>query len=365
MVFAPHFPPREINEDLRVESWDEVLDNVLASDFCDAPGAVLLADTPQGRFLKAQGLASTEDGTPVTVDDAFEIGSNTKSFTTVLALRLQEEGFWSLDDLLQTYLPEQAAKIPYGDQITLHQLAQNNSGIPDYADILIGEAMLNDNLEQGWAPEEIVDYVVQNLKPSFEPGQGWEYSTTNFILLGMAAEAVTGQSMSELYQSYIFDPLEMTHSYLLEGVKEEGQTVQGYVTLPDGSIKNVTIWNGSLAWAGGGNISTAEDMAKYVAGISSDAIFQDPQSLEQLLDFGNGVVAAFSGGYGLGVGRWSIDPYAWGHGGQTPGFETFFAVFPDQDARVILLTNSGSCDVAGAAFPIIIASPDLFTQELP
>ena len=120
-------------EQYRVNSWDEVLDRALAKEICDAPGGVLLADTPQGRYLKAQGLASTEEQDIFEITDAFQIGSNTKSFTTVLALLLQEEGVWSLDDHLSKWLPEQAAKIPSGDKITLRMLGQNHTGLPDYA----------------------------------------------------------------------------------------------------------------------------------------------------------------------------------------------------------------------------------------
>ncbi len=363
LEFGVFDPLAKAREKFKVSTWDEALERAMAPEVCDAPGAVLLADTPSGRFLKAQGLASSEDGTPVATGDAFEIGSNTKSFTTVLATQLQEEGVWSLDDPMSKWLPELAAKLTYGDKVTLRQLAQNNSGIADYADPLMGGALQNDTIEQGYTPEELVEYVVENLQPSFEPGQGWEYSTTNFILLGLAVEAATGKSLSDLYQERIFEPLEMNDSFLLESVPEEGQIVQGYYTLAPDDVKNVTSWNGSQGWAGGAIVSTAEDMAKYAAGLASGALFKDSASLEQFLAFGDGTVANFDG-YGLGVGRWSRDPFAWGHAGQTPGFQTLFAIFPDDGSQVVFLTNSGSCHVA-SLIPILTASPDLFTQELP
>ena len=133
---------------------------------------------------------------------------------------------------------------------------------------------------------------------SFAPGEESEYSTTNFILLGLAAEAVTGQSLAELYQERIFDPLEMTNSFLLAGVPEAGQIIQGYYTMDDGEVKNVTAWNGSQGWAGGGIVSTAEDMAKYAAGLADETLFQDSASLDQMLTFDDGFI--FPGGYGLG-----------------------------------------------------------------
>jgi D-alanyl-D-alanine carboxypeptidase len=362
LVFDVFDPVAAALEALRVESWDEALDDILTDIQCPAPGAVLLVDTPQGRFLKAQGVASLEDETLVTVEDAFEIGSNTKSFTVVLALQLQEEGVWSLDDPLQTYLPEQAAKFEYGDTVTLRQLAQNRSGIPDYANPIIGAAIENDNLEQTYTPEELVDFVAENMETSFAPGEDSEYSTTNFILLGMAVEAITGQSLAELYQERIFNPLEMADSFLLESVPEEGQIIQGYYTLDDGTVKNVTAWNGSQGWAGGGIVSTAEDVAKYAAGLASGTLFQDPASLGQMLSFDDGFI--YPGGYGLGVGQKSTDPLSWGHEGQTPGFQTFWSVYPEQDVHVIFLTNSGLCRVAHLT-DIINASPDLLTQAIP
>ncbi len=84
------FVPNDPQAAFRVESWEEAAEKFLES--CDAPGAVMLVDEPGGRFLQAYGLANTEDGTPIQTDDRFEIGSNTKSFTVVLALQLQEEG---------------------------------------------------------------------------------------------------------------------------------------------------------------------------------------------------------------------------------------------------------------------------------
>lgn len=362
LTFSPFDPLAA----LRVASWQELLEKQIQS--CDAPGGVLLADTPQGRFLSASGLASTQEQIPMQPTDPFQIGSNTKSFTTVLSLLLQEEGVWSLDDPLSQWLPEQAAKITNGDQISLRMLGQNHTGIPDYADWIIGDALKGESLDQaslekGYTPEEIVDYVVQNFEPSFAPGEGWEYSTTNFILLAMAAEAATGQTLDQLYQERIFAPLGMEDTFLLNDVPEAGAFVNGYYTLQNGTVVDVTNWNGSQGWAGGSIVSTAEDMAKYAAGLASGSVFADPASLEQLTAFGDGMVGPFSS-YGLGVGTWSTDPFAWGHAGQTPGFQSLFAIYPEQDTRVIYFVNSGSCNVYNLT-PFINASPDLFTQELP
>ena len=155
--------------------------------FCGAPGAVLLVDSPQGRFLEATGLATVEEQTPMQVTDALEIGSITKSFAAAVGLQLQEEGVLSLDDPLAQWLPEMAAQVPNGEQMSLLQLANHTSGIWDYGDP-ISEAGQSDASirKQAFTPEEIIAYAVENGNPQFDPGEDGAYSNTNYILFGMA-----------------------------------------------------------------------------------------------------------------------------------------------------------------------------------
>jgi len=336
-------------------TWDELLTNFTANTFCGAPGAVLVVDSPRGRFLQATGLSSLEDQTPMQVTDAFEIGSNTKSFTVALALQLQEEGIWSLDDPLAKWLPDVAAQIPNGDQVTLRQLAGNRSGIWDYANPLMSASVGDESLrQQGYTPEELIAYTVENGEPGFKPGEGWAYSSTNFVLLGMAIEAVTGQPMAELYQTRIFAPLGMTNTFLLEGVPQPGQIVSGYYTDEgDGSqepeLVNVTDWNASQGWTAGAIVSNAEDMAAYTAGLASGALFSDADSLVQMTTYTkvNPAQSGLLSAYGLGVGLLPLKAaQAWGHHGQTLGYTTLFMTIPDKETNIVYLTNSSDCMVA-------------------
>ncbi len=180
---------------------------------------------------------------------------------------------------MSQWLPDEAARIPNGEEVTLRHLASNTSGIWDYADPLIG-ALIEEggDLEQAYTPDELIDYVVENGEPSFAPGEGAEYSSTNFVLLGEAIEAATGEALADLYQERIFDPLGMENSSLLEGVPEDGAIVNGYYTLPSGEVLNTTNENGSQMWAAGGIISTAEDMAKYASALSAGTLFEDLDS---------------------------------------------------------------------------------------
>lgn len=305
-----------------------------------APGLVLLVETPAGRYLKAAGVSSVEDGTPMQVADRLEIGSNTKSFTAVLLLLLHEDGVLSLDDTLSKWLPELAADIPNGDQITLRQLANHTSGIAECCNDIIGAGLADPaRLAVDYTPEALVSNAIENHSPDFAPGAGFKYSNTNYVLMGMVAEAATGQPLAELFQQRIFDPLGLQTAVLLAGVPQPGEiTSQGYYYAGDTRM-NVTGWNASQGWAAGANAMTAEDLAAYARGLAAGKLFKNPESMKQMLTFIQ-AGATYLAPYGLGVMDFG-DGY-WGHGGTTPGFESLWYVNPDNGTLVVGLSNAGS-----------------------
>ena len=158
---------------IEADTWDDLLQNFSENlFFCNTPGAVLLVDSPQGRFLEATGVSSVEEETPMQAGDVFEIGSITKSFTIAVALQLQEEGVLSLDDPLSQWLPEMAAQVPNGEQITLRQLANHSAGIWDYGDPILEAGATDPSLrQQSFTPEEIMAYALENGEPQFDPGE--------------------------------------------------------------------------------------------------------------------------------------------------------------------------------------------------
>jgi len=312
----------QLDEFLQAQIYSEGSNPISA-----APGVVLLVDTPDGRYLQAAGVSSLEDGTSMQVDDRLEIGSNSKSFTIVLLMQLQEEGLLSLDDPLSKWLPDQAAAIPNGDQMTLRQLAQHTSGVWDYGDPIIGEAANNpDKLEDGYAPEELVQYAIDNGTPDFAPGEEgkWKYSNTGYVLLGLVIEEAAGKSLGE----------------------------------------NTTNWNTSQGWAAGSIAMTAEDLLAYAQGLSAGDLFQDPDSLAQMLTFDpNGMLP-----YGLGLMDFSgAAPGFWGHEGQTAGFQSLWYTNPETEITVVGLSNSAN--YSGFSFiqiaPMLISDPNEETAVEP
>jgi len=306
------------------------------------PGLVLLVDTPQGRYLSSAGVSSLEKNTPMKPTDRLEIGSNTKSFTIALIMQLQEAGLLSMGDLLSKHLPEWAAKLPNGDKITLRQMAQHTAGLWDYADDIIGNGAADPAaLEKSYTPTELVQYAADKGQPYFAPGEGWHYSNTGYILLGMIAEKLTGQTLAELYQQRIFEPLGLKTAVLIEGVPQPGQiTTDGYWWNPDGSRVNSTNWNGSQGWAAGANAMTAADLATYGEGLAAGKLFKNADSLKQMLTFDDRALMHLGASYGLGL--FNVGNGYWGHGGQTLGFQSIWLTNPDEKITVVGLTNSAN-----------------------
>lgn len=353
---------------LNTARWDALLQTWIEDPnhaICDAPGGVLLVDTPAGRYLKAAGVASLKDNRPMRTDDRMEIGSSTKSFAAVLALQLQEEGVLSLDDPLSKWLPELAAQLPYGDQITLRQLAGHTAGTGDYEAMLVSSAVANNDqaaLAQGITPEALVQYVIANGRPDFAPGAGWKYSNTNYILLGLAIEAAAGKPLDQLYQERIFGPLGMTNTSYLQGSPEPGAVADGYTKLPaTGELAEMTNWNASQAGAAGAIVSTVEDIARYIEALFGGELFQQPQSLAEVLAFTpldteQGMF--FMNGYGLGLLNFATPGFtAIGHAGQTPGYQSVWFVAPEAQTVLVFHTNSGSCPAE--FLPITLNPQDL------
>ena len=167
------------------------------------PGAVMLIITPEGRYLKSTGVSDVTTCDPLPADSPFQIGSNTKMMTSAILFQLQEEGVLSTTDLLSTWLPDLAAQLPYGDQITIDMMMTHTSGLHDYFDLPTedGETIEDgdadkDMLTRGFTPEELVTLVADAGLSNFEPGaEGlWSYSNTGYILLGLIIEEATGQT---------------------------------------------------------------------------------------------------------------------------------------------------------------------------
>jgi amidase len=338
-------PQAQIKKALH-ELLGQMVDPTLAAKpdmYGPAPGAVLLVTGPDFHFLEAAGFADVDKKTPVRPQDRFEIGSNTKMFTAALLVQLAEQEKLGLDDHLSKWLPEWAAKVPGGEEITLRMLANHTSGLPDYADDIIGQGVKDDKLmHKSYTPAEIVDYALKHGKQEFTPGEKgrWQYCNTGYILLGMILEKAAGKKYGDLLRERIFTPLGLTDTSFPDTVPNDPALVQGYVSYPGG--KNTTGWNLSQGWAAGGIISTAADMHTFLLALGNGKLFKDQSTLLAMAEFvhSNDIEEHLaSRGYGLGLIEYVKG--VWGHGGQTLGYESELMFVPGTEITMVALPNAG------------------------
>ncbi|MET4611286.1 CubicO group peptidase (beta-lactamase class C family) [Rhodococcus sp. PvR044] len=170
--------------------------------------SVIVRATVDGREILTEAVGESMTGVPATTDMHFRNGAVAISYVSTLLLQLVDEGKVSLDDKVSTWLPY----IPHSDLVTLGQLAQMTSGYPDY---VLGatefDAAIYADPFRRWTPEELI--APSTAKPLlYEPGTNWNYAHTNYVILGLALEKITGKRMTDLMQERVLGPLGLTNT---------------------------------------------------------------------------------------------------------------------------------------------------------
>ncbi|MEU8007503.1 serine hydrolase domain-containing protein [Catellatospora sp. NPDC049111] len=320
------------------------------------PGAVVMITSPQrGNWTKAYGTQALGGSSPVTVDDSFRIGSNTKTMTGTVLLQLVQEGRIGLDDPVSRYQPE----VPNGDAITIAQLLSMRSGLYNYTEDKQFSAKLDSDPGYVWKPAELLAIAFAQ-PPGFAPGAQWQYSNTNLILAGLIVEQLTGIPLQDSFQQRIFGPIGLRQT-LLPAPAEAGIPAphpQGYMfgtnleiladpALPaaqqaaaaSGALlpKDVTGNSPSWAWAAGAGISTAADLTRYATALVDGGLL-DPKTQQARLASVQPIQVPDGAdiGYGLALARFGA---MYGHDGQIPGYNSFMAHDPVRKDTVIVLTS--------------------------
>jgi D-alanyl-D-alanine carboxypeptidase len=277
---------------------------------------------------------------PVRPSTPFVIGSITKTFVAATILQLAEEGVLSLGDPLSRWLPEH----PRGAAITLRQLLAHTSGEADYFDSPSYESLVFGRPGHVWSTEEILDLVGA---PRFAPGTDWDYSNTNFVLLGLVAEAASGEPIGRAIERRFLEPLGMKGT-TFQGVDAvPADAAQGYlrsdgswIGLADGSGLRPNTSAATVAWAAGAMVSTPRDLATWARALYGGRVLS-AASLGQMVTFNDD-------DYGLGTQRtWVGGREAWGHSGSLRGFEAVMRYVPSLDAVIVVVINRGRVERAG------------------
>ena len=300
-----------------------------------APGAVVAVRTPEGTWVKAYGVSDVVSDEPMTTDTYHRVASVTKTFTASVILQLVEEKEISLSDPISEYVPD----VPNGSNITLLELATMTSGINDYLD---GEPFLKVLLSDYsiiWSTDELLA-TAYAMPTTSAPGVAYYYSNTNYILLGLVIEKVTGQSLAQEFSSRIIEPLELTGtSYDPESSVLPDPYAHGYSTVGvvDGSVTlsaprtDVTVMNTSEAGAAGAMLSRVDDLLSWGRALATGQglLLEDTQT-QRLTSFPD------EGGYGIGL----VCSDGWvGHAGVIFGYTTEVRYDTDTDTTVVVETN--------------------------
>ena len=308
----------------------------------EAPGIIVGAW--QGKkqiILEKEGVSNITNQDPMEFDMHFRIGSLTKTFTGTVVLKLQEQAYLNIKDFAYNYIDQ---NYPWYDKfpknITIEQLGNMTSGLFNYSEDTNLQNQLDSNPERKYTPVELVAIALNN-KPYFKPGQGWYYTNTNFVLLGLIAEHASKKTMKELYREIIFEPLCLKNSCVGDGPEIPEPYSQGYMygynnseTNPQNVLRNVTHDNPSWANTAGYMISTLYDLKRYVKAFARGTLIGKEMTYVRSKTF---ISAGNDREYGFGIGKLYKDWY--GHGGAIPGYQTSMYYNDILGITVLILAN--------------------------
>jgi len=307
---------------------DEAIDSFYVTD--SLPGITVEIMTPVFNFVKAVGKADLKTGAERKLDDKIRIGSITKTFTATVILQLADEGKTGLDDKLSVYFPE----YPNASEITIRQMLDMTSGIPDYVeDSVVLNSFVYDRLDK-YTPLELFN-ITKAMKPDFPPGTGWKYSNGNYHILGMIIEKITGNKIGDEISKRIIIPLGLTSTSYPDSPFMEGQYSHGYMKDPEtGKLLDVTVIDPSITWAAGCMISNLPDLKIYSKALASGSMISPESQKERLKLVKTGVSKFIS--YGPGI--LSLGGFL-GHNGGITGFNTTMCYNPELDALILVSVN--------------------------
>ena len=325
---------------------------VAASRF---PGVVLGVSLADGTtFAVAGGQADTALDLKMKPDARTLLGSVGKTFFSAVALQLVSEGRLDLDAPISKYLGNEPwfNRVPNANQITVRNLMNHTSGLVRYEfNPKVTQAITADP-DKTFTPEERVSYIFDTAPP-FLAGQGWQYSDTNYIVLGMIVEKITGTPFYTLIQRRILDPLKLKNT-IPSDRRELPGVVQGYAGPNNDFGHKDAMWengrmimNPQMEWAGGGFASTADDLARWARLLYGGDVIKEPVKTQFL----TAVPARGLGGgagYGLGVIVVPTDlGPSHGHSGFFPGYLTEVRYYPEYGFAVSILFNTSAPRATG------------------
>ena len=312
-----------------------------------ASGVLAEVRDPHWVWRGSSGVSELGTSKRVVPTGRFRIGSVNKSFMSTVMLQLVAERRLGLDDPVRRWLP---GVVPGEDRITVRNLLQHTSGIFDYTTLLPQIfPTIADVVRQRyrtWTPRELLALTADH-PPLFEPGSSWSYSNTNYILLGLVVERVTGRGYADEIRRRILDPLRL---YDTEGPGTDphirGPHSHGYLLDESGATVDITVFNPSIAGASGDMLSSATDLNRFFGELNAGRLVPGT-----LLTEARTVFPGTSYGLGLQTKTAPTGVTLWGHTGGIFGYYTYSFSTVDGRRRLTLSTNPWGDDDLGPRLP--------------
>lgn len=330
-----------------------------------APGAAVLV-VREGKpvFRRGYGVTDLRTLDPISPQTNFRLASFTKQFTAACIMLLVKDGKLHYDDRLTDIFPDFPT---YGKPITIRNLLNHTSGLPDYEDILEKQYP---NTPDEKIPQIHDAGVLKLLEAQsagkFPPGSKWEYSNSGYAVLAMVVEKVSGKPFGEFLQDRIFAPLQMSHTLAYEkGKNEVPHRAYGH-TKEQRKWRETDQSSTSAVLGDGGIYTSIDDLAKWDRALHEHTLLTEAETQPALTPVqltGEAVQLPEKPSVHYGFG-WFLDPYRGHrrmfHDGETVGFRTTIQRFPDDKLTVIVLANRSDVNAEGLALKVA----DLYLDQM-
>jgi CubicO group peptidase (beta-lactamase class C family) len=329
----------------------EFVDSTVAASMSEAktPGLSIEISGPEGEYSKAYGwgrMGLTLES--MQLADHVRIGSISKTLTATAILQQIELGNLSYSDTLDEFV----TGIKYGNEITVRDLLDMESGVYEFESNSAFQAAVVLNPGMKWEPSDTVELLRKN-EPEFKPGEYVHYNESNYVLLGLILEAVTGETAEETITNDVINPLGLTQTSLPAPTAAEPQPTKmpspfahGYNRYFLGIPTDTTGFNARIAWTMGGIVSTVGDLNGWGQALGTGALIS-PATFAERSQFCAAGAWPYGGptefGYGLGLmqlGNWI------GHDGSVPGFSSMTFYEPKTGAEITGVENLQSTGIA-------------------
>ncbi|HLV92235.1 MAG TPA: serine hydrolase domain-containing protein [Aequorivita sp.] len=308
-------------------------------------GSVAVSKNGEIMYARSIGYVDVDNKVKSTVETKYRIGSISKSFTALLALKAVEENKLDLDQTISKWFPT----ITNAEKITVKQLLNHRSGIHNFTN---NPDYLTWNT-QPKTEKEMVE-IIQKSGSDFEPDSKAEYSNSNFVLLTYILEKVFSKSYSELLQEHIVKPIGLTNTYVFGKINPRNNESKSYKFL--GSWKEETETDYTIPLGAGAITSTASDLTKF-----SDALFGGQLLTSESLE----LMKTIQDGYGVGLFQIPFyNDIGYGHTGGIDGFTSIYAHFPNSNISYALISNGTNMNSNDISIAVLSAFYNL-PYEIP